>query len=178
MSASTNAKAPISERASTQASFSSGPLRPPPRPLSVGFGASAGGGNSGSHSDLWLLTDAERRKLAARDEKREAEKRYQFLLPENIRDKDGHQPDHPDYDGRTLWIPKRPSDRYYQKFSPFEQQFWDIKQNFYDTVLFFQKGKFYELYEDDARIGHQEFDLKLTERVNMSMVRRSQRPLP
>ncbi|KAF8694706.1 hypothetical protein AX14_001931 [Amanita brunnescens Koide BX004] len=45
-----------------------------------------------------------------------------------------------------------------------------IKQNHYDTVLFFQKGKFYELYEDDARIGHQEFDLKLTNRVKMSMV--------
>lgn len=28
-----------------------------------------------------------------------------------------------------------------------------------------------QLYEDDARIGHQEFDLKLTERVKMSMVR-------
>ncbi len=29
---------------------------------------------------------------------------------------------------------------------------------------------FCQLYEDDARIGHQEFDLKLTERVKMSMV--------
>lgn len=27
-----------------------------------------------------------------------------------------------------------------------------------------------QLYEDDARIGHQEFDLKLTQRVKMSMV--------
>lgn len=37
-------------------------------------------------------------------------------------------------------------------------------------MLFFQKGKFLELYEEDARIGHQEFDLKLTQRVKMSMV--------
>jgi len=29
-----------------------------------------------------------------------------------------------------------------------------------------------QLYEDDARIGHQEFDLKLTSRVKMSMVDR------
>lgn len=36
--------------------------------------------------------------------------------------------------------------------------------------MFFQKGKFYELYEDDARIGHQLFDLKLTDRVRMAMV--------
>ena len=30
--------------------------------------------------------------------------------------------------------------------------------------------KFFELYEDDARIGHQQFDLKLTDRVKMAMV--------
>lgn len=29
-----------------------------------------------------------------------------------------------------------------------------------------------QLYEEDARIGHREFDLKLTQRVKMSMVRR------
>lgn len=28
-----------------------------------------------------------------------------------------------------------------------------------------------QLYEEDARIGHREFDLKLTHRVKMSMVR-------
>lgn len=28
-----------------------------------------------------------------------------------------------------------------------------------------------QLYEEDARIGHREFDLKLTQRVKMSMVR-------
>lgn len=33
--------------------------------------------------------------------------------------------------------------------------------------------KLSQLYEDDARIGHQQFDLKLTERVKMSMVRTS-----
>lgn len=39
-----------------------------------------------------------------------------------------------------------------------------------DTIVFFKKGKFYELYEDDATIGHQLFDMKLTDRVNMRMV--------
>jgi DNA mismatch repair protein MSH6 len=29
---------------------------------------------------------------------------------------------------------------------------------------------FVELYENDADIGHQEFDLKMTDRVNMRMV--------
>lgn len=31
-----------------------------------------------------------------------------------------------------------------------------------------------QLYEEDARIGHREFDLKLTQRVKMSMVCRFQ----
>jgi len=43
----------------------------------------------------------------------------------------------------------------------------EIKQNLWDTVLFFQKGKFFELYENDATIGQQQFDLKLTDRTNM-----------
>ncbi|KAG0139481.1 hypothetical protein CROQUDRAFT_54664 [Cronartium quercuum f. sp. fusiforme G11] len=54
--------------------------------------------------------------------------------------------------------------------TPFETQFWEIKQKHFDTVLFFQKGKFSELYEGDAMTGHREFDLKITKRVKMSMV--------
>lgn len=49
-------------------------------------------------------------------------------------------------------------------------EFWEIKQSHFDVILFFQKGKFFELYEDDAKIGHREFDLKMTQRVKMSMV--------
>lgn len=84
----------------------------------------------------------------------------------DIKDADGNPPGHPDYDPRTLYIP--PSA--WNKFTPFEKQYWEIKSQHYNQVVFFKKGKFYELYEDDARIGNQEFDLKLTDRVNMSMV--------
>lgn len=45
-----------------------------------------------------------------------------------------------------------------------------IQAKHWDTVVFFKKGKFFELYENDADIGHQQFDLKLTDRVNMRMV--------
>jgi DNA mismatch repair ATPase MutS len=31
-------------------------------------------------------------------------------------------------------------------------QFWEIKQNHFDTILFFQKGKFFELYENECVI--------------------------
>ncbi|KAJ0421619.1 putative DNA mismatch repair protein Msh6 [Aspergillus carlsbadensis] len=94
----------------------------------------------------------------------EPEQRYTWLA--NLRDIDGNPIGHPEYDPRTLYIPPLA----WSKFSPFEKQYWEIKQKFWDTVVFFKKGKFYELYENDATIGHQLFDLKLTDRVNMRMV--------
>lgn len=94
----------------------------------------------------------------------EPEQRHAWL--EDIRDIDRNPPGHPDYDPRTLYIPPMA----FAKFSPFEKQYWEIKQKFWDTIVFFKKGKFYELYENDATIGHQLFDLKLTDRVNMRMV--------
>lgn len=90
--------------------------------------------------------------------------RYKWLV--DVRDGDGNKPGHPEYDSRTLFIPPTA----WKHFSPFEKQYWEIKSKHYNQVVFFKKGKFYELYEDDARIGHQQFDLKLTDRVNMSMV--------
>ncbi|PNP46094.1 hypothetical protein TGAMA5MH_02129 [Trichoderma gamsii] len=95
---------------------------------------------------------------------KEPGERYPWLA--TIRDKDKRLPDDPDYDPRTLFIPPGA----WNKFSPFEKQYWEIKQNLWDTIVFFKKGKFYELYEKDATIGHQEFDFKMTDRVNMRMV--------
>jgi DNA mismatch repair protein MSH6 len=95
---------------------------------------------------------------------REPEIRYPWLA--NIEDLDRRTPDHPDYDKSTVYVPPNA----WNKFSPFEKQYWEIKQKLWDTVVFFKKGKFYELYENDATIGHQLFDLKLTDRVNMRMV--------
>jgi DNA mismatch repair protein MSH6 len=94
----------------------------------------------------------------------EPENRYPWLA--HILDADRNPMDHPDYDPRTIYIPPLA----WGKFSPFEKQYWEIKQKFWDTIVFFKKGKFYELYEKDATIGHQLFDLKLTDRVNMRMV--------
>ncbi|KAA1083414.1 DNA mismatch repair protein msh6 [Puccinia graminis f. sp. tritici] len=84
----------------------------------------------------------------------------------DIKDADGNPMGSPEYDPRTLFISKKD----WASMTPFEVQFWEIKRNHFDTVLFFQKGKFAELYEGDALIGHQEFDLKITKRVKMSMV--------
>ena len=37
-----------------------------------------------------------------------------------------------------------------------------IKQNYRDVILFFKVGKFYELYEDDAQIGADALEWKMT----------------
>ena len=103
-------------------------------------------------------------KLRGQAHTTEPEKRYPWLA--NIQDIDRNPPGHPDYDPRTVYIPPGA----WAKFSPFEKQYWEIKQKFWDTIVFFKKGKFYELYENDATLGHQLFDLKLTDRVNMRMV--------
>ncbi|KAF8483462.1 DNA mismatch repair protein Msh6 [Russula ochroleuca] len=123
-----------------------------------------GTGGSASTSASNFLTAAEQRAQATKEGKKSQEDPFSFLL--NVRDKDGVRPGEPGYDPRTLYVPKKA----WNDFSPFEKQFWEIKQNHFDTILFFQKGKFLELYEEDARIGHREFDLKLTQRVKMSMV--------
>ncbi|KAK7206351.1 putative DNA mismatch repair protein Msh6 [Myxozyma melibiosi] len=93
------------------------------------------------------------------------EERYAWLV--DVRDADGHPVDHPDYDPRTLYIPKSA----WAKFTAFETQYWEVKSKMYDTVVFFKKGKFYELYERDADIAHGEFDLKIAGggRANMRL---------
>lgn len=116
-----------------------------------------------------VVIPAER--VAAKDSKqkekaytREPGDRYPWLA--NIRDKEKRLPGDPDFDPRTIYIPPMA----WTKFSAFEKQYWEIKQNLWDTIVFFKKGKFYELYENDATVGHQEFDFKMTDRVNMRMV--------
>ncbi|TCD63485.1 DNA mismatch repair protein msh6, partial [Steccherinum ochraceum] len=131
------------------------------RPKLQNSASSSGPADSTSHM---FLTAAEQRAQQTKADKKSVEDPFSFLV--DVKDKDGNRPGEPGYDPRTLYIPPKA----WKDFTPFEKQFWEIKQNHYDTVLFFQKGKFFELYEEDARIGHQEFDLKLTHRVKMSMV--------
>ncbi|GAA6027763.1 hypothetical protein JCM8097_008022 [Rhodosporidiobolus ruineniae] len=148
---------PASSRLSSFAAGASGTAGTGPRPQ-LKSSASGSGGIGG------IKTAADRAKEKAKEEKRANEAVFSFLL--DPQDMDGNRPTDPGYDPRTLKIPKSA----WASFTPFEYQFWEIKQHHYDTVLFFQKGKFFELYEEDAAIGHREFDLKLTDRVKMKMV--------
>ncbi|RXG58888.1 DNA mismatch repair protein Msh6 [Armadillidium vulgare] len=67
-----------------------------------------------------------------------------WLRPENIKDKEGHKASDPDYNPRTLYAMR---------------QWWDLKSDHYDTVLFFKMGKFYELFHMDAILSIQELGL-------------------
>lgn len=44
------------------------------------------------------------------------------------------------------------------------QQYWDIKNNYSDAILFFRMGDFYEMFEDDAKIAHKILGISLTSR--------------
>lgn len=90
----------------------------------------------------------------------------------NIRDSQKRKVGDPGYDKTTLYIPESAfsGDKKAHGFlSPFQRQFWKIKMNNYDSIIFFKKGKFYELYDVDADIGHRELGLNYTKggRVDM-----------
>lgn len=96
---------------------------------------------------------------------KENEERYLWLV--NVRDSEKRLPDDDNYDPRTLYIPQSA----WSKFTAFEKQYWEIKSKMWNTVVFFKKGKFYELYENDARVANCEFDLKIAGggRANMQL---------
>ncbi|KAJ3088395.1 DNA mismatch repair protein msh6, partial [Physocladia obscura] len=106
---------------------------------------------------------SDKKKERADDFSKRNVERYAWLLDE--RDENKNRPGDEGYDSRTLYIPQTA----WSKFSPFEKQFWEIKAKHWDTIVFFKKGKFFELYEKDAEVAHREFDWKLTDRVNMKM---------
>lgn len=77
------------------------------------------------------------------------------MKPQNIRDANKHRPDHPDYNPRTLFVPES----FKSTLTPAMRQWWEMKSQHYDCVLFFKVGKFYELYHMDAVIGCNELEL-------------------
>lgn len=50
------------------------------------------------------------------------------------------------------------------KLSPMMEQYFKIKQNYADTLLFFRLGDFYEMFFEDAKIASKELELVLTGR--------------
>jgi DNA mismatch repair protein MutS len=48
--------------------------------------------------------------------------------------------------------------------TPAMQQYWDMKADYNDSILFFRMGDFYEMFEDDAKIAHKILWIALTTR--------------
>eukprot|EP00897_Mesotaenium_endlicherianum_P009401 jgi/Mesen1/848/ME000112S10999 len=122
-------------------------------------------------SDTWHKSDAEKRErllqaLGADDVAtagqnaawEQARAKFEWLQPAKVKDGSGRVPGSPGYDCRTVTIPQQ----IFNSLSKSQQQYWATKRNYMDTILFFKVGKFYELYEIDAEIGHKELDWKLT----------------
>lgn len=79
---------------------------------------------------------------------------YPFLFPENIRDANNFSKSDPGYNPRTLKVELAQIERVTKsKISPAQRQWWDIKSQYFDTVLLFKTGKFYEMFHMDADIG-------------------------
>lgn len=93
------------------------------------------------------------------------EERYHWLVEQ--RDASGRPVTDPHYDPRTLYVPSSA----WSKFTPFEKQYWEIKSKMWDCIVFFKKGKFFELYEKDAILANHLFDLKIAGggRANMQL---------
>ncbi|ETN62362.1 DNA mismatch repair protein mut [Anopheles darlingi] len=78
-----------------------------------------------------------------------AHQKLEFLKPNKIKDIQGNRPGSEKYDGRTLFVPES----FLNTLTPAMRQWWEIKSQHYDCVLFFKVGKFYELYHMDAEVG-------------------------
>lgn len=78
-----------------------------------------------------------------------------FLRPDKIRDREKHPRDHEDYNPRTVHVPQD----FLMKQTPGQKQWWELKSQYYDVVLFFKMGKFYELFHMDADVGVKELNL-------------------
>ena len=92
---------------------------------------------------------------AAEDEAPDGNKTVSYGFLRDKQDAQGRRPGEEGYDKSTLKVKLRGDER----FTPAQQQYWDIKKNYADMIIFFKMGKFYELFEDDALLCHRELDL-------------------
>ena len=49
-----------------------------------------------------------------------------------------------------------------EKLSPMMEQYFNIKEQYKDCILFFRLGDFYEMFYDDAKTASRELELTLT----------------
>lgn len=81
---------------------------------------------------------------------------YTFLQPHKRSDAKNRPPSHSDYDHRSLKVDYDEIARVNGKIiTPAQEQWWEIKARYADTILLFKTGKFYEIFHMDADIAVQ-----------------------
>ena len=50
------------------------------------------------------------------------------------------------------------------EMTPMKRQYYEIKEQNQDCILFFRLGDFYEMFNEDAKVVSRELDLTLTTR--------------
>ncbi len=83
------------------------------------------------------------------------DKTPEWALPENAKDAEQRESDHPEYDPSTLWIPPGTL----EKLTPLMRQYWEIKCKNFDKILMFRIGDFFRMFYEDAVICHRELDI-------------------
>ena len=71
-----------------------------------------------------------------------------FIKKEFIRDKNLNRPEDEEYDPSTLDIPQDA----YDKLTPGMKQYWDIKKDHFDSIVFWRKGEWYIFFYNDIPI--------------------------
>ncbi|GFS42056.1 DNA mismatch repair protein Msh6 [Nephila pilipes] len=81
--------------------------------------------------------------------------KLRWLEDDSIQDGHGTMKDEPGFDPGSVSVPSE----FYKDLTPAMAQWWRIKEDNFDTILFFKVGKFYELFHMDAVIGVKELGL-------------------
>lgn len=56
-----------------------------------------------------------------------------------------------------------------EKLTPMMQQYFDIKKDYSDYILFYRLGDFYEMFDKDALVASKELELAMTKRAGVPM---------
>lgn len=94
------------------------------------------------------------------------EKHRHWIGEANQKDAQGRSRDDPAYDPSTLFIPRKDL----EGMNTFQRQYWEIKKQHWDKIIFCRNGVFWELYEKDAEISHRLLDIKLADPGAMGML--------
>ncbi|KAL7066629.1 MutS domain-containing III family protein [Cryptosporidium serpentis] len=86
-----------------------------------------------------------------------------WLQLRKIKDSNGRYPTDPNYNPSTVWVPDLNSKITKEEkchFTPAMQQYWELKKDHFDKLVFFKIGKFYELFYIDACLSQRLCDLR------------------